>query len=124
MTPTADWNGGTPETGSMTGRSKHPSGNVWARRKVRADGTVRLLGHLFLPRVDTVTMPEPGEWLLVFAYGKLDRESRIRSRRDPEHMGEWTSPADPDGYVRRYYWVHAIAKCGCAAQLGTWAAAA
>jgi hypothetical protein len=97
----ADWNGGTPETGSMTRRNA--LGNVWARRRVRPDGTVRFLGHDFRPRSDVQTAPVPGEWLLLFNYGP-EHDAERAARGEGPTCGEWTSPADPDGYVRRYFW--------------------
>lgn len=93
---TADWNGGEPESGSMTRRNR--TGHVWARRQVRPDGTVRLLGHTFRPPADAVIQPVPGEWLLLYTYGP-----HYTDRFGP-HCGEWTAPADPDGYLRRMTW--------------------
>ena len=99
-TGTADWNGGEPITTSRTWRNKH--GSVWATRKVRPDGTVKFLGKLFRPGDDVRTQPVPGEWLLLFNYGpEHDRERGVPT------CGEWTAPADPDGFIRRYYWVPA-----------------
>ena len=91
---TADWGEAKPESGSMTRRSTY--GHVWARRRVRPDGTVRFLGHTFAPSPDVVTRPVPGEWLLVYAYPNVVERP---------HMGEWTAPADPDGFIRRMDWV-------------------
>jgi hypothetical protein len=100
-TGTADWNGLTPETGSMTRRSR--SGHVWARRQVRPDGTVRFLGRDFRPPALVQTPPVPGEWLLLFNYGPEHDADSARLGRGPA-CGEWTAPADPDGFIRRYYW--------------------
>ena len=102
---TADWNGGQPETGSKTYHSRS-GGIVWARRKVRPDGTVKFLGRLFRPADDVQTMPEPGEWLLLFNYGPEHDAEMIAQGKNPT-CGEWTAPADPDGFIRRYYWVPA-----------------
>ena len=103
-TGSADWNGREPESGSMTRRSVR--GNVWARRKVRPDGTVRFLGHTFAPKPDVITRPVPGEWLLVYDYGP----DYIHN----PYMGEWTAPADPDGFIRRMDWMLLPATAGAA----------
>jgi hypothetical protein len=93
----ADWNGTTPITKSTTRRRS--TGGVWASRRVRPDGTVRFLGRLFRPATDVQRPPVPGEWVLLFNYGP-DHDERMGRPT----CGEWTAPADPDGYIRRYFW--------------------
>lgn len=86
---TADWNGTPALSRSRTWRDSR--GGAWASRRVRPDGTIRLLGKFWKPKDDVQIRPSVGEWLLVYAYSTGG-------------MTEWTAPADPDGFIRRVFW--------------------
>jgi hypothetical protein len=55
------------------------------------------MGHRFVPPADA-TPAEPGEWLLLYNYGP------DHDQRNGPTCGEWTCPAESDGYLRRMFW--------------------
>lgn len=96
---TGAWAGSPVPTKGYTNKHRK-SGEQWGARKVRADGTVKWKGRYYQPRPDAQVRPIPGEYLLFYDYDDAWEEPRGRFT-----IMEWSSPPDPDSYIRREVWL-------------------
>lgn len=96
METTANWDGRPAETESWTRVGR--TGVMWGTRIVRKDGTIIWRRRRYEPQPSTQVKPVPGERLLFYDY------STASNFVGSHFVGEWTAPADPDGYIRRHAW--------------------